>query len=108
MGHKKCPEKVKGSPSCFLELIGKRFTWFWINSKKYFIVSENDFRILMKNKMLRLENVKSKTGLSRSTIYRLMDEGRFPHQINLGYRAVAWLESEVDNWLDEKISSSRS
>ena len=62
----------------------------------------------MKNKMLRLENVKSKTGLSRSTIYRLMDEGRFPHQINLEYRAVAWLESEVDNWLDEKISSSRS
>ena len=62
----------------------------------------------MKNKMLLLENVKSKTGLSRSTIYRLMDEGRFPHQINLGYRAVAWLESEVDNWLDEKISSSRS
>ena len=62
----------------------------------------------MKKQMLRLENVKSKTGLSRSTIYRLMDEGRFPHQINLGYRAVAWLESEVDNWLDEKISSSRS
>ena len=61
----------------------------------------------MKNKMLRLENVKSKTGLSRSTIYRLMDEGLFSNQINLGYRAVAWLESEVDNWLDEKVSSSR-
>ena len=62
----------------------------------------------MKKQMLRLENVKSKTGLSRSTIYRLMDEGLFSNQINLGYRAVAWLESEVDNWLDEKISSSRS
>ena len=62
----------------------------------------------MKNKMLRLENVKSKTGLSRSTIYRFMDKGRFPHKINLGLRAVGWLESEVDKWLDEKISSSRS
>ena len=57
----------------------------------------------MKKQMLRLENVKSKTGLSRSTIYRLMDEGRFPHQINLGYRAVAWLESEVDEWMESRI-----
>ena len=61
----------------------------------------------MTHKILRLDNVKSKTGLSRSTIYRLIDEGHFPHQINLGLRAVGWLESEVDNWLDEKISSSR-
>ena len=63
--------------------------------------------IFMSHKILRLDNVKSKTGLSRSTIYRLMDEGHFPHQINLGFRAVGWLESEVDKWLDEKISSSR-
>jgi Predicted transcriptional regulator len=62
----------------------------------------------MPHKILRLDNVKSKTGLSRSTIYRLTDERHFPHQINLGFRAVGWLESEVDNWLDEKISSSRS
>ena len=61
----------------------------------------------MTHKILRLDNVKSKTGLSRSTIFRLMDEGLFPHQINLGLWAVGWLESEVDNWLDEKISSSR-
>ena len=61
----------------------------------------------MTHKILRLDNVKSKTGLSRSTIYRLIDEGHFPHQINLGLRAEDWFESEVDNWLDEKISSSR-
>ena len=61
----------------------------------------------MTHKILRLDNVKSKTGLSRSTIYRLMDEGHFPHQINLGFRALGWLESEVDKWRDEKISSSR-
>ena len=61
----------------------------------------------MTHKILRLDNVKSKTGLSRSTIYRLMDEGHFPHQINLGFRAVDWLETELDNWLDEKIFSSR-
>ena len=59
-------------------------------------------------KIIRLPYVISKTGLSRSTIYRLMDEGHFPHQINLGFRAVGCLESEVDKWLDEKISSSRS
>ena len=62
----------------------------------------------MLHKILILDNVKSKTGLSRSTIHRLMDERHFPHQINLGFREVGWLESAVDNWLDEKISSSRS
>ena len=61
----------------------------------------------MPQKIPRLDNVKSKTGLSRSTIYRLMDEGHFPQEINLGFRSVGWLESEVDKWLDEKISSIR-
>ena len=49
----------------------------------------------MEYKILRLSDVKAKTGLSRSTIYLRMAEGKFPQQISLGSRAVGWINSEV-------------
>jgi len=57
--------------------------------------------------ILRLPSVKDRTGLSRSSIYLKMSEDRFPKPISLGARAVGWIESEVDQWLSEQISSSR-
>ena len=57
--------------------------------------------------ILRLSTVKAITGLSRSTIYLRMSEGTFPEKISLGSRAVGWLETEVQDWLDERISVSR-
>ena len=57
--------------------------------------------------LLRLPTVKAITGLSRSTIYLRMSEGTFPEKISLGSRAVGWLETEVQDWLDERISVSR-
>jgi len=57
--------------------------------------------------ILRLPTVKAITGLSRSTIYLRMSEGTFPEKISLGSRAVGWLETEVQDWLDERISVSR-
>lgn len=62
----------------------------------------------MKNIILRLPSVKARTGLSRSTIYLRVSEGRFPKPISLGGRAVGWLESEVNDWLDQQIEASRS
>jgi len=59
------------------------------------------------HKILRLTDVKNSTGLSRSTIYPRMAEGSFPRPVNLGGRAVGWLESEVDNWLECRIEMSR-
>ena len=61
----------------------------------------------MEQHILRLPNVKAITGLSRSTIYLRMSEGAFPRQVNLGSRAVGWLASEIQQWVDERISSSR-
>ena len=46
----------------------------------------------MANSILRLPVVKARTGLSRSTIYQRVAEGDFPKPINLGARAVGWLE----------------
>ena len=61
----------------------------------------------MANKILRLPNVTSMTGLSRSTIYLLISKGVFPKAINLNSRAVGWLESDVEAWLSERVHASR-
>lgn len=57
--------------------------------------------------ILRLPAVKIRTGLSRSTIYLRMAEGRFPQSVSLGGRAVGWIESEVNEWLNQQIEASR-
>ena len=49
-------------------------------------------------RFLKLKEVMEKTALSRSAIYRKMNEDQFPQSISLGDRAVAWVESEVDEW----------
>ena len=61
----------------------------------------------MVNNILRLPTVKSRTGLSRSSIYLRISQGVFPEQISLGGRAVGWLESEIDDWLKQQVQNSR-
>ncbi len=61
----------------------------------------------MEQHILRLPTVKAITGLSRSTIYLRMSEGSFPEKISLGSRAGGWLETEAQDWSDERISVSR-
>ena len=57
---------------------------------------------------LRLPAVMAKTGLSRSTIYLRMKSGSLPKQVKLGgARAVAWVESEIDEWMSQQIRQSR-
>lgn len=59
-------------------------------------------------KILRLNNVKEKTGLSRSTIYSKIQNGEFPKQIKLGARMVGWIENEIEEWLLDKVKSTSS
>jgi prophage regulatory protein len=47
---------------------------------------------------LRFEAVKSQTGLSRTTIHRLVKSGDFPAPKRLGIRAVGWLSSDLARW----------
>jgi len=58
----------------------------------------------MNHKLLRLPQVKSSTGLSKSTIYARIAEGTFPKQVPLGPRLVVWIESDIHNWIDTQIS----
>ena len=51
------------------------------------------------DRLLRLRDVQAIVGLSRSTIYEMMQKGLFPRQVLLGRRAVAWWESEVNEWV---------
>ena len=59
------------------------------------------------HKLLRLPQVKSATGLSKSSIYARIAEGTFPKQIPLGPRLVVWLETDIQNWIAEQISAAR-
>ncbi|EJS1625573.1 MULTISPECIES: AlpA family transcriptional regulator [Vibrio] len=54
-------------------------------------------------RFLKLKEVMEKTALSRSAIYRKMNDGEFPESVSLGDRAVAWVESEVDEWMEERL-----
>jgi len=62
----------------------------------------------MTQQILKLTEVKLITGLSGSTIYRLISQGDFPKQIKLSERSSGWLKSEVDQWLNERIAASRN
>jgi prophage regulatory protein len=57
--------------------------------------------------LLRMDQVRKRTGLSRSTIYERIKLGRFPQPIRLGARSVAWIESEITAWLWEQVANSR-
>ena len=59
------------------------------------------------HKILRLNAVTSRTGLSRSSIYEQISRGFFPRPISLGKRSVGWLDADVNNWIEERIEASR-
>ena len=61
----------------------------------------------MQTTILRLPQVKARTGLSRSTIYLRISEGTFPKPVSLGARAVGWIDLEIQEWLNQRIESSR-
>lgn len=62
----------------------------------------------MKETILRLFDVKARTGLSRSTIYAYISTGNFPRPIKIGARCSGWLESEVEQFISNKIAISRT
>lgn len=54
-------------------------------------------------RLIKLKEVMQKTSLGHSSIYKFIAEGTFPKQVSLGAKSVAWLESEVDDWIEEKV-----
>ncbi|MGB0938159.1 MAG: AlpA family transcriptional regulator [Colwellia sp.] len=62
----------------------------------------------MTTRLIRMKEVISKTGLTRSRIYQYIGEDRFPASVSLGGRSVCWVESEVDKWIENVISQRDS
>jgi prophage regulatory protein len=59
----------------------------------------------MAHAVLRLPEVKRRTGLSRSSIYNKIAKGEFPSGFLLGPRARGWLESDIDDWIASRAES---
>ena len=69
-------------------------------------------------RLIRLPEVLSRTGYGRTTIYRKMEDGSFPRSVKLGgpledpnafdCRAVAWIEDEVEQWIESRIDERDS
>jgi prophage regulatory protein len=57
---------------------------------------------------LRLPEVKTVTGLSKSSLYALIRAHSFPAPVRLGPRTVAWVRSEIKQWATERVLMSRS
>ena len=62
----------------------------------------------MKENLMRLPEVIKLTGFRRSQIYRLVNIGEFPKQVKISSKSAAWLESELEEWMDKKIQESRN
>lgn len=56
-------------------------------------------------RFIKLPQVEEMTSLSTSEVYRRVEAGTFPKQIRLGAKAVAWLEHEVLEWIEEQIAN---
>jgi prophage regulatory protein len=51
------------------------------------------------DRILRIRTVLERTGLSRSTLYRRIEQGNFPKQIRISERCIGWRESAVEAWM---------
>ncbi|WP_371762633.1 helix-turn-helix transcriptional regulator [Massilia sp.] len=60
-----------------------------------------------RDRMIKLPEVISMTGLSRSSIYLLIKKGNFPPQIKLSTRSSGWLWREINSWLESRPRGSK-
>ena len=54
-------------------------------------------------RLMKLKDVMHTTGLARSTVYKYISDGNFPKPVSLGERNVAWLQSEIEDWIWDKV-----
>lgn len=53
---------------------------------------------------MRKQEMLRRTGLSKTRMHELVKQGTFPKPVQIGKRAVAWVESEIEQWIQEQIS----
>jgi prophage regulatory protein len=55
------------------------------------------------DRIIRLKTVLNRSGLSRSTVYRKINEGTFPPQVKVSLNGVGWRESELNRWIANPV-----
>lgn len=60
-----------------------------------------------KQNLIRMREVLNRTGFCRAWIYHLIGQRRFPESVKTGERSVAFIESEIDEWIENLINTSR-
>ncbi|MCL2591407.1 MAG: AlpA family transcriptional regulator [Betaproteobacteria bacterium] len=56
---------------------------------------------------LRRREVLRRTGIGNTTLYKRINAGAFPRPVSIGGNLVAWVESEVTDWMQARIDESR-
>lgn len=59
------------------------------------------------DRLMRMPDVINMTGLPRSTIYLKMKNNEFPQQVQISSRSVAWIESEIQAWINTSVSKRK-
>ncbi|MDS1617169.1 AlpA family transcriptional regulator [Escherichia coli] len=57
--------------------------------------------------LIRMSETMRRTGYGKAWIYKLIAQGRFPEPVKIGSRAIAFVESEIDEWINQRIAESR-
>lgn len=76
-----------------------------MDNEKILCLSACDILDKSTSRLVRLPEVMSRVGLSRSSIYKRMAEGAFPKNRSLGAKCAVWVEAEIDIWI-EQVSNS--
>lgn len=63
---------------------------------------------ITKENLIRLPEVQRRTGYGKAWIYKLINAGKFPQSVKIGTRSIAFIESEIDAWVANKIAESRT
>ncbi|PWD57663.1 AlpA family phage regulatory protein [Pectobacterium parmentieri] len=61
----------------------------------------------MSERLVKMPEVMHRTGNGKAWIYRFISQGRFPKPIKIGSRSIAFIESEIDEWINQRIAESR-
>ncbi|EOZ9389575.1 helix-turn-helix transcriptional regulator [Enterobacter cancerogenus] len=62
----------------------------------------------MSYSLIRFAEVQKRTGYSKAWIYRLLKENRFPQSVKIGAQSIAFVESEIDEWISQRIEERDS
>ncbi|MCF6782609.1 helix-turn-helix transcriptional regulator [Stutzerimonas stutzeri] len=56
-------------------------------------------------RLIRRKEVLLRVGLSVSTLYEMISRGEFPRPVQIGRQAVAWVDSEISEWIQQRLTA---